>query len=70
MSNKEPGYVYILANPSFRKDWVKIGKETIYNNLNDDNKGFCHMFNDSIYHSSAVNAEMDDWLESHNSKGK
>ena len=26
MSNKEPGYVYILTNPSFREDWVKIGK--------------------------------------------
>ncbi len=25
MSNKEPGYVYILTNPSFREDWVKIG---------------------------------------------
>ena len=23
---KEPGYVYILRNPSFREDWVKIGK--------------------------------------------
>ena len=23
--NKEPGYVYILTNPSFREDWVKIG---------------------------------------------
>lgn len=22
----KPGYVYILTNPSFRKDWVKIGK--------------------------------------------
>lgn len=22
---KEPGYVYILTNPSFREDWVKIG---------------------------------------------
>jgi len=22
MSNKEPGYVYILTNPSFREDWV------------------------------------------------
>ena len=21
-----PGYVYILTNPSFREDWVKIGK--------------------------------------------
>ena len=28
MSNKEPGYVYILTNPSFREDWVKIGKTT------------------------------------------
>ena len=28
MSNKEPGYVYILTNPSFREDWVKIGKMT------------------------------------------
>jgi hypothetical protein len=26
MSTKEPGYVYILTNPSFREDWVKIGK--------------------------------------------
>ena len=25
MANKEPGYVYILTNPSFREDWVKIG---------------------------------------------
>ena len=27
--NKEPGYVYILTNPSFREDWVKIGKVII-----------------------------------------
>ena len=26
MANNEPGYVYILTNPSFREDWVKIGK--------------------------------------------
>ena len=26
MNNKEPGYVYILTNPSFREDWVKFGK--------------------------------------------
>lgn len=25
---KEVGYVYILTNPSFREDWVKIGKTT------------------------------------------
>lgn len=25
MTKKEPGYVYILTNPSFREDWVKIG---------------------------------------------
>jgi hypothetical protein len=24
--SKEKGYVYILTNPSFREDWVKIGK--------------------------------------------
>lgn len=24
--NEEPGYVYILTNPSFKEDWVKIGK--------------------------------------------
>lgn len=23
---KEPGYVYILTNLSFKEDWVKIGK--------------------------------------------
>jgi len=28
MNNKEPGYVYILTNPSFREDWVKIGKSS------------------------------------------
>ena len=26
MANREPGYVYILTNPSFREDWVKVGK--------------------------------------------
>ena len=24
----EPGYVYILTNPSFKEDWVKIGKSS------------------------------------------
>lgn len=24
----EPGYVYILTNPSFREDWVKIGRSS------------------------------------------
>ena len=28
MQPKEPGYVYILTNPSFREDWVKIGKSS------------------------------------------
>ena len=28
MANKEPGYVYILTNPSFKEDWVKIGKSS------------------------------------------
>ena len=28
MSNKEPGYVYILTNPSVREDWVKIVKSS------------------------------------------
>ena len=28
MSEKQPGYVYILTNPSFREDWIKIGKTT------------------------------------------
>lgn len=26
--SKEPGFVYILTNPSFREDWVKIGKSS------------------------------------------
>ena len=25
MADKQPGFVYILTNPSFREDWVKIG---------------------------------------------
>lgn len=28
MASKEQGYVYILTNPSFREDWVKIGKSS------------------------------------------
>ena len=28
MANNEPGYVYILTNPSFRVDWVEIGKSS------------------------------------------
>ena len=28
MNNKEPRSVYILTNPSFREDWVKIGKSS------------------------------------------
>lgn len=28
MKLTETGYVYILTNPSFREDWVKIGKST------------------------------------------
>ncbi len=28
MATKEPGFVYILTNPSFREDWVKIGKSS------------------------------------------
>lgn len=28
MAEKEIGYVYILTNPSFREDWVKIGKSS------------------------------------------
>lgn len=28
MDDKEFGYVYILTNPSFREDWVKIGKSS------------------------------------------
>lgn len=25
---KKKGYVYILTNPSFKEDWVKIGKSS------------------------------------------
>lgn len=28
MTTKDAGYVYILTNPSFREDWVKIGKSS------------------------------------------
>lgn len=28
MKNTEQGYVYILTNPSFKEDWVKIGKSS------------------------------------------
>ena len=29
MNNKEPGYVYILTNTNFLKDWIKIGKSVV-----------------------------------------
>ena len=28
MAEKQVGYVYILTNPSFREDWVKIGNSS------------------------------------------
>ena len=28
MADNTPGFVYILTNPSFREDWVKIGKSS------------------------------------------
>ncbi len=28
MPAKEPGFVYILTNPSFKEDWVKIGRSS------------------------------------------
>ena len=28
MNKENSGYVYILTNPSFREDWVKIGKSS------------------------------------------
>lgn len=28
MPTNKPGYVYILTNPSFREDWVKIAKSS------------------------------------------
>ena len=27
---KETGYVYILTNPCFKEDWVKIGKSYLH----------------------------------------
>lgn len=27
-NDNNQGYVYILTNPSFREDWVKIGKSS------------------------------------------
>ena len=29
MNKENIGYVYILTNPSFREDWVKIGKSSL-----------------------------------------
>lgn len=28
MEKNDSGFVYILTNPSFREDWVKIGKSS------------------------------------------
>lgn len=38
----------------------------IYNNLNDEFKRFCNKYDDNTFHSSAVNIEMDDWLNKQN----
>ena len=32
---KDKGYVYILTNPAFREDWVKIGKTIIVSKPKD-----------------------------------
>ncbi len=39
MANKEPGYVYILTNPSFREDWVKIRPMDVCSKELDKRKG-------------------------------
>ena len=39
MADKNFGYVYILTNPSFREDWVKIGKSSRIIALKNNNKG-------------------------------
>jgi len=33
MCNKEPDYVYILTNPKFHEDWIKIAKSRRYVDL-------------------------------------
>lgn len=42
MTNKEPDYVYILTNPTFREDWVKTGKRSAVkdnsSNMKEGNK--------------------------------
>lgn len=40
--------------------------DTIYSNLNGSNKSLCQQFSGSIYHSSAVNTEMNNWLKKQN----
>lgn len=35
MENKDSVYVYILTKPSFKEDWVKIGKSSRLSNLID-----------------------------------
>ena len=42
---QETGYVYILTNPSFREDWVKIGvmgTGTLVHSLGSMNLSVCH----------------------------
>lgn len=44
MANKEPGYVYIFTNESFREGWVKIGKtQNISKRLNQLDNTSCPM---------------------------
>ena len=33
LDETKQGYVYILTNPSFKEDWVKIGKRAVVNCL-------------------------------------
>ena len=52
MSNKEPGYVYILTNPSFREDWVKIGEQVTFEPTGiivKDTSDVCIEFKGRIY---------------------
>ena len=61
VKTNEPGYVYILTNPSFREDWVKIGKsarpvDIRSKELDNTADGFAYSSESGVFQCAAANS--------------
>ena len=51
MSNKEPGYVYILTNPSFREDWQEFAPPFVGTFMPEDHRNASGAYQGAKYFS-------------------